>query len=136
MSLAPSEPCPDTCLTLLQAHNYAYVIPIIRWGESIQQELSEGWSRIIQHDLTGELDRHSWTVEFPVYIDCTYLDGRYDEHCVARHGSAADAPFIGTPRDARYHYSKRFGIERAIACLSKRQRRQRHETRRSDCYTL
>jgi len=28
------------CLTLLQAHNYAYVIPIIRWGEAIQQELS------------------------------------------------------------------------------------------------
>jgi len=27
------------CLTLLQAHNYAYVIPIIRWGEAIQQEL-------------------------------------------------------------------------------------------------
>jgi len=26
------------CLTLLQAHNYAYVIPIIRWGEAIQQE--------------------------------------------------------------------------------------------------
>jgi len=25
------------CLTLLQAHNYAYVIPIIRWGEAIQQ---------------------------------------------------------------------------------------------------
>jgi len=39
--------------TLLQAHNYAYVIPIIRWGEAIQQELSEGWSRVIQHDLTG-----------------------------------------------------------------------------------
>jgi len=38
------------CLTLLQAHNYAYVIPIIRWGEAIQQELSEGWSRVIQHD--------------------------------------------------------------------------------------
>jgi len=34
-------------LTLLQAHNYAYVIPIIRWGEAIQQELSEGWSRVI-----------------------------------------------------------------------------------------
>jgi len=31
------------CLTLLQAHNYAYVIPIIRWGEAIQQRLSEGW---------------------------------------------------------------------------------------------
>jgi len=61
------------CLTLLQAHNYAYVIPIIRWGEAIQQELSEGWSRVIQHDLTGKLDGHSWTVDFPVYIDCTYL---------------------------------------------------------------
>jgi len=30
---------------------------------------------------------------------------------VARHGYAADAPFIDSPRDARYHYSKRFGIE-------------------------
>jgi hypothetical protein len=30
------------CLTLLQAHDYAYVVPIIRWGEAIQQELSEG----------------------------------------------------------------------------------------------
>jgi len=28
------------CLTLLQAHNYAYVIPIIRWGEAIQQVVS------------------------------------------------------------------------------------------------
>jgi len=46
------------CLTLLQAHNYAYVIPIIRWGEAIQQESSEGWSRVIQHDLTGKLDGH------------------------------------------------------------------------------
>ena len=99
------------CLTLLQAHNYAYVIPIIRWGKTIQQELSEGWSRVIQHDLTGKLDGHSWTVEFPVYIDCTYLNGKYDEHGVARHGYAADAPFIKTPRDARYHYAKRFGIE-------------------------
>ncbi|WP_126664386.1 ISH3 family transposase [Haloterrigena salifodinae] len=99
------------CLTLLQAHNYAYVVPIIRWGETIQQELSEGWSRVIEHDLTGKLDGHSWTVEFPVYIDCTYLNGRYDENGVARHGYAADAPFIETPREARYHYSKRFGIE-------------------------
>jgi len=99
------------CLTLLQAHNYAYVIPIIRWGEAIQQELSEGWSRVIQHDLTGKLDGHSWTVDFPVYIDCTYLNGKYDENGVARHGYAADAPFIDSPRDARYHYSKRFGIE-------------------------
>jgi len=30
---------------------------------------------------------------------------------VARHGYAADAPFIDSPRDARYHYAKRFGIE-------------------------
>jgi len=85
--------------------------PIIRWGEAIQQELSEGWSRVIQHDLTGKLDGHSWTVDFPVYIDCTYLNGKYDENGVARHGYAADAPFIDSPRDARYHYSKRFGIE-------------------------
>jgi len=28
------------CLTLLQAHNYAYVIPIIRWGEAIQRTRS------------------------------------------------------------------------------------------------
>ncbi|MFC4440446.1 MULTISPECIES: ISH3 family transposase [Natrialbaceae] len=99
------------CLTLLQAHNHAYVMPIIRWGQTIKQELSEGWSRVIQHDLTAKLDGHSWTVEFPVYIDCTYQNGRYDEHGVARHGYAADAPFIDSPRDARYHYAKRFGIE-------------------------
>ena len=99
------------CLTLLQAHDYAYVIPIIRWDETIQQELSEGWSRVVQHDLIGTLDGHSWTVEFPVYIDCTYLNGKYDENGVARHGYAADAPFIERPRDARYHYTKRFGIE-------------------------
>jgi hypothetical protein len=99
------------CLTLLQAHNYAYVMPIVRWGKTIKQELSEGWSRVIQHDLTAKLDGHSWTVEFPVYLDCTYQNGRYDEHGVARHGYAADAPFIETPRDARYHYAKRFGIE-------------------------
>ncbi len=30
------------CLTLLQAHNYAYVVPIIQWGEVIQQDLWEG----------------------------------------------------------------------------------------------
>jgi len=59
----------------------------------------------------AKLDGHSWTVEFPVYIDCTYQNGRYDDHGVARHGYAADAPFIDSPRDARYHYAKRFGIE-------------------------
>jgi len=99
------------CLTLLQARNYAYVVPIIQWGEPIQQELSGRWSRVIQHDLTGKLDGHGWTVEFPLYIDCTYLNGKCDDHGVARHGYAADAPFIKTPRDARCHYSKRFGIE-------------------------
>ena len=30
---------------------------------------------------------------------------------MARHGYADDAPFIERPRDARYHYAKRFGIE-------------------------
>ena len=41
------------------------------------------------------------------YIDCVYQQGRYDEHRVARHGSATDTPFI----DTREHYTKRFGIE-------------------------
>lgn len=99
------------CLTLLYAHNYAYVLPIIKWGNTIQEELSHGWSRQIDHDLTTEFDGHEWTVEFPVYIDCTYQQGRYDEEGVARHGYAVDAPFIDTPRQARHHYSKRFGIE-------------------------
>jgi hypothetical protein len=99
------------CLTLLQAHNFAYVLPIIRWGNEIKAELNQGWSREIEHDLTTEFDGHEWTVEFPVYIDCTYKNGKYDEHGVARHGYAADAPFINTPQQARYHYSKRFGIE-------------------------
>jgi len=94
----------STCLTLLYAYNYAYVVPIIKWGETIQDELSRGWSREIEHELAGK-------VTFPVFIDCVYQRGRYDEHGVARHGYAADAPFIDTPRDARHHYSKRFGIE-------------------------
>jgi IS4 transposase len=68
-------------------------------------------SRVIQHDLTGKLDGHSWTVEFPVYIDCTYLNARYEDHGVARHGYAVDAPFIETLRQTRYHHRKRFGIE-------------------------
>jgi hypothetical protein len=89
---------------LLYAHNYAYVISIVKWGETIQTKLSEGWSREIEHDLAGE-------VESPVFIDCVYQQGRYDEHGVAHHGYAADAPFIHTSRDAREHYSKRFGIE-------------------------
>ena len=99
------------CLTLLAAHNYAYVIPIVKWGETIQDELSRGWSRVIDHEMQAELDGHSWTVEFPVYIDCTYQQGRYDEEGVARHGYAVDAPFIDTPRQARTYYSRRFGIE-------------------------
>jgi len=99
------------CLTLLQVHNFAYVVPIIKWGNTIQAELDQGWSRQIEHDLTTEFDGHEWTVEFPVYIDATYQNGQYDEHGVARHGYAANAPFITTPRQARYHYSKRFGIE-------------------------
>ena len=53
------------CLTLLQAHNYAYVVPIIWWGEMIQQELSEGWSRVVQHDLTGKLTVTAGPSSFP-----------------------------------------------------------------------
>jgi hypothetical protein len=34
----------NKCPTLLQAHNYAYVVPIIRWGKAIQQELSESFN--------------------------------------------------------------------------------------------
>ena len=79
-------------------------MPIVKWGETIQEELNRGWSREIEHNLAGK-------VTFPVFIDCVYQQGRYDEHGVARHGYAADAPFIDTPRDAREHYSKRFGIE-------------------------
>jgi len=99
------------CLTLLPAHNYAYVMPIVKWGEAIQAELSTGWSRVIDHDLQGEIDGHTWTVDFPVYIDCTYQQGKYDEEGVVRHGYAVDAPFIETPRQARKYYSHRFGIE-------------------------
>jgi hypothetical protein len=99
------------CLTLLAAHNYAYIMPIVKWGEKIQNELSTGWSRVIDHDLRGKIDGHTWTVDFPVYIDCTYQQGKYDEEGVARHGYAVDAPFIETPRQARKHYSRRFGIE-------------------------
>jgi len=94
----------STCLGLLYAYNYAYVIPVVKWGDTIKDELSSGWSRVIEHELARK-------VTFPVYIDCVYQQGRYDEHGVARHGYAADAPFIETPRDAREHYRKRFGIE-------------------------
>ena len=99
------------CLALLQAHNYAYVMPVVAWGQTIQSELDQGWSRQIEHSLSVSADDHEWTVEFPVYIDCTYQQGRYDAHGVARHGYAAEADFIQTPRQARYHYDKRFGIE-------------------------
>ena len=94
----------SSCLELLSEHNYAYVMPIVKWGEPIKDELGRGWSRVIEHKLAGR-------VTFPVFIDCVYLRGRYDEHGVARHGYAVDAPFITTPREARHHYSKRFGIE-------------------------
>jgi putative transposase len=67
--------------------------------------------------LTGKLDGHSWIDGFPVYIDCTYLNGKYDENGVAGHGYAADAPFIESPPDTRYHYSKRFGIESSYRLL-------------------
>jgi len=55
-------------------------------------------SRVIDHDLTSTLDGHSWTVEFPVLIDSSYKNSRYEEHGLACHGYAADAPFIATAR--------------------------------------
>ena len=39
-----------TCLGLLSTHNYAYVMMIVRWGETIQDELSRGWNREIEND--------------------------------------------------------------------------------------
>jgi len=99
------------CLTLLQARNFAYIVPVIKWGIKIKNELSTGWSREITHDLTTSYGENEWTVEFPVMIDCTYKNGRYGEHGVARHGYAVDAPFVDEPRQARSHYNKRFGIE-------------------------
>jgi hypothetical protein len=68
-------------------------MPIVNWGETIQEELNRGWSREIEHDLAGE-------VIFPVFIDCVYKKGRYNEQEVARHGHVADSPFMHTPRDA------------------------------------
>ncbi|QLH82078.1 ISH3 family transposase [Halosimplex pelagicum] len=99
------------CLTLLQVHNFAYIVPVISWGKEIKRELATGWSREIAHDLTTSFGDHEWTVEFPVLIDCTYKNGRYGENGVARHSYAVDAPFITESSQARSHYSKRFGIE-------------------------
>ena len=73
--------------------------------------MSTGWSRVIDHDLQGEIDDHTWTVDFAVYIDCTYQQGKYDEEGVARHGYAVDVPFIEPLHQARKYYSRRFGIE-------------------------
>jgi len=61
--------------------------------------------------MTAKLDGHSRTVEFRTYIDRTYQSERYDDHGIAYHGYTVDAPFIDSPRDARCHYAKRFGIE-------------------------
>jgi len=55
---------------------------------------------VLFSDLIGKIDGHSWTVEFLVNIDGTYLNGKYDDNSVARHGYAADAPFIETQREA------------------------------------
>ena len=56
---------------------------IVKWGRTIQEELSRGSSRVIDHEMQAEFDGHSWTVEFPVYIDCTYQQGKYDEEGIA-----------------------------------------------------
>jgi hypothetical protein len=55
-------------LGLLYAHNYAYAMPIVKCGETIQTKLNRGWSREIEHDLAGD-------VTLPVFIDCVYQQG-------------------------------------------------------------
>jgi len=74
--MALTEDSTTVPVPFLYAHNYTYVMPIVKWGETIQDKLSRGRSREIEHDLAGE-------VEFPVFIDCVYQQGRYDEHGVA-----------------------------------------------------
>ncbi len=66
---------------------------------------------MIDHDLQGEIDDHTWTVDLLVYIDCTYQQGKYDEEGAACHGYAVDAPLIATPRQTWKYYSRRFRIE-------------------------
>jgi len=53
--------------------------------------------------------------ERPTYIHCTYLNGKHDDRSVARHGYAANAPFMRTPRTL--NTSKRFGIESGYRLL-------------------
>jgi hypothetical protein len=79
------------CLTLMQAHNHAYVMPIIEWGTKIKQELSEGWSCEIEHDLTTEYGEHEWTVDTVVrdyFRDRdTYFEVRgLENRVLTRHG--------------------------------------------------
>ena len=73
--------------------------------------MSTGWSRVIDHDLQGEIDGPRVIVDFAVCIGCTYQQEKYDEEGVARHGYAVDAPFIEPLHQARKYYSRRFGIE-------------------------
>jgi hypothetical protein len=98
------------CLTLLQAHNFAYVLPIIRWGNTIKAELNQGWSREIEHDLTTEFDGHEWTVEFLVYIDCTYKTAKYlnaDYFCRLDHENPLAVYRISGKSSTIYYYSIR-----------------------------
>jgi len=90
-------------------------------GEAIRKSSPEdGVASRNQHDLTGDkLDGPRWTVDFPDPGVKAYLNGKYDEDTVWRVTAyAADAPFIDcSTRDARYHYSKRFGSSQASLSL-------------------
>ena len=44
----------STCLGLLYAYNYAYVIPVVKWSETIKDEHSSGWSRVIEQRVSWE----------------------------------------------------------------------------------
>jgi len=93
----------STGLKLLYAHNYAYVMPIVKG----RNDSGRTQQRLEPRDRTRSRRRGD--------VSCVHrlcLPARTVRRTrVARHGYAADAPFIDTPRDARNHYSKRFGIE-------------------------
>jgi len=49
------------------AHNYAYVMSIIKRGETIQGEPNRRWRREIEHDFADK-------VTFPMFIDCVFQE--------------------------------------------------------------
>lgn len=44
----------SACLKLLYAHNYPHTMPVIKWDDTIQEEL-KGWCHEIKHDFAGKV---------------------------------------------------------------------------------